>query len=739
MPGDAPVELLWSKVELEAIFGSLSGRKAWHRLEERLSKLNQDGKRHGVRMSAVFDEGNVTLSARSEAGLAEFRGKLDRAPGRVQRAFGTLIRSRQADGGPQALSECLVRQRDEVVRTAREPLRLFSALAPISGNVFIDPPYRFEGGAAKARGALEAVLSETAAAGKGTLLILGPSGIGKSTLAGEAFRRLRLAPAASWSHPLFVPASDFVFTLSGEVDWERVPGVPVGLGARLDALFKEGRLLFFLDGLDENVRLMDLSNPAIWSFWGMASRNRCIVTCRDRFYNLRFSCSPVERIFGGGLKVMHLPYWGAAQAKALYGAISEMGRGALQARALVDGLGHLSRLSPETLREKMASFQLTGLTAWNFAIFFALHNGGKFPRNEYEILDYFVDQSLRWEKGKTRQAEPLPLEVLRGLLVHLGRIADGDRNGRKTWRITPDAIIEVAGKYYPDLLDRKNDLFTALRQIPFLEYEAESGAFHLDYNLGCFFAAKNIIAIGIEGDSERLRQEFQTTVSLRMDMFLVQAFSAFDDDAKSRFFETGRKMFEESKRLFAEDRAQIHLQCMCEILELLGRLRWPAAERFFRAVADKKEGYSELINLTVARALAHSGDCEAVDAYIRRLKRDPSARQANRNYYLLWLWPAAVKPVDNYLKPLRPAVLEDWERVSRGFVNWLSGDHYSALRHIQLFSFADLLRTMGPANLDRELLRSLASKLKRESSAWTDLARADLRDFTRMIERLYPA
>lgn len=733
----ALLELRWSKPDLEPVFGPLSGRKSWHRLEERVSKLNKDGRRLGVRLSAAFEDGLVVLSARDADALAAFRAKLDRAPGRVQRAFGQMIRARTADGGPAALARCLDLQRGEVVRSAREPLRLFSELAALSGTVFIDPPYRLDAGAAKPRGAAAAVLDWTASPGAGTLLVVGPSGIGKSTLAGEVFRRLAHAPSASWSHPLFVPASEVSFDAAGTVQWERLPGVPAGLGARLDGLFREGRLLLFLDGLDENVRLMDLGDPAAWAFWGLASRNRCVVTCRDRFYHLRFACSPVERIFGGGLRVLHLPYWGPGEAKALYAAISESARGAANGRPLVEGLGHLSRLESKILQRKMAAFQITGLTAWNFAIYFALHNGGKFARTEYEILDFFVNQALRWEKRKARDAEPLPVEVLRGLLVRLGRIADGERNGRKTWRVTPEAIVEVAGRFYPFLLERKEDLFRALRQIPFLEYEAETGAFHLDYALGCFFTAKNIVAMGLQGDDERLREEFQNSISFQTFVFLLQSFEGLNDDEKGRFFDTGRRLFEEAARLHSLDRDERHLQSMYEILEPLGNLRWAPADRFLRELASRPRAYPELVNLAAARAIAYGGDAAGVDAYIKRLKREPAAREFNRDYYRRVIW-RSVSGDRRRGGDSRAMTPEEWQRLCRWFVRSLSGTHYKALRHIHVFTFHDLLKAHEKSDLRPGALRELLGRLRRESPAWSGAARADLKDLERLALKLDP-
>lgn len=730
------LELRWSRHELEPVFGPLNGRKAWHRLEERVSKLNRQGRLCGVRVNAAREDEALSLAARDGEGLDRFRRGLDAASGRVQRAFGRMIADGLADGGPGALGECLARQRGEVVRLAREPLRLFAELAPLSGSVFIDPPFRSISGPAKTRNAVEEILAEVSSPGGRSVLVYGPSGVGKSTLSGEVFRRLQAAPGAGWSHPIFVPAATVRQAQSGGVDWEAVPGVPAGLGGRFETLFKEGRLLIFLDGLDENLRLTDLSDPAVWSFWGMASRNRCVLTCRDRFYNYRFVCSPIERIFAGTLRVLELPCWTPKEAKALYAAIMERGRGVAPARRIVDGLGHLSRLAPEVLQEKMASFSITGLSAWNFAIYFTLHNGGKFPRNEYEILEYFVEQALRWEKGKAREAEPLPIEVLRGLLVRLGRNADGERNGRKSWRIVPEAILEVAGRYYPFLLERKKDLFAALREIPFLTYQGDTGAFHLDYRLGCFFAAKNLVSMGLQGDVERLREECQAPISFQTFSFLLQAFSGFDDEAKRIYFATSKSVFEESARLYAHDPAAQHAKCMYEMLEPLGNLGWPPADDFLRGVAARPRDYPELVNLGAARAVAYAGDHCGVDAYIRRLKRDKGARQTNRNYYLHWIWLANEYARAETSDGIAPPSPEAWDRIARWFVQKLTTSDYKALRHIQLFTFIDLLQTFGRGNLERGALRAVAESLRRESSGWSRDARADLAAFDRLVSRL---
>lgn len=738
MSESSRVELRWTREELEPHFGALGGKKAWHRLEERISKLNLDGKRYGVRIVASQDEGILTVSAKQAQTLEAFREKLDAAPGRVQRSFGKLIASGTGGGGPQAMGQCVDRQREAVARRANEPLKLFSDLAPLPGSVFIDPPFRW-GDAPGKGGALQAVLSEAASPSGGSMIVVGPSGIGKSTLAGEAFRRLQSAPGAGWSHPLFVPASDVQFGPSGEVEWEKLPGVPAGLGGRLETLFKEGRLLLILDGLDENLRLQDLSNPAAWSFWGMASRNRCILTCRDRFYNYRFAFSPVERIFGGGLKIMSLPAWGPAEAKALFGGIAERGQGAPKARSLVEGLTHLSRLPPDFLREKMASFQITGLTAWNFAVYFALHNKGKFPRNEYEILEYFVEQTLRWEKGKTREGDPLPVEILRGLLVRLGRSADGERNGRKSWRVTPDAILEVVGRYYPFLLERKVQLFAELRRIPFLEYEPETGAFHLDYRLGCYFAAKNVVVLGLQGDAAGLREECLSPMSFQSFNFLIQAFAGFDDDSRRKFFESAKRVFEDVRRDYERDKSERLARAMCELFEPLGCLGSPEAGEFLREISARPGDFPELVNFNCARGIAYAGDRAAVDAYVRRLKKDRAARRFNSEYYLHSLWLSAEYTIQSGRGDQRRVSLEKWERQSRWFVQKLTTDDYKDLRHIQLYTFTDLLRTLGSGSLERGALRGVAESLRRESSEWSAGARADLAEFTKLSGRLDPA
>jgi len=319
--------------------------------------------------------------------------------------------------------------------------------------------------------------------------------------------------------------------------------------------------------------------------------------------------------------------------------------------------------------------------------------------------------------------------------VRLARSADGERNGRKSWRIVPEAILQVAGRYYPFLLERKNELFAALREIPFLTYEGDTGAFHLDYRLGCFFAAKNLVALGLQGDAERLREESQASISFQTFSFLLQAFAGFDDEAKARFFETARRMFEESARLYARDGAAVHARCMYEFLEPLGNLGWAPAHEFLRGVAARPRDYPELVNLGIARAVAYAGDHASVDAYVRRLKRDKTARRINRNYYVRWLW-APGDWTGEAREDVPPPTPEAWDRIARWFAQKLTTGDYKALRHIQLFTFTDLLESLGRGGLEKGALRAVAESLRRESSGWSRDARADLAVFSRLAARL---
>jgi hypothetical protein len=67
-------------------------------------------------------------------------------------------------------------------------------------------------------------------------------------------------------------------------------------------------------------------------------------------------------------------------------------------------------------------------------------------------------------------------------------------------------------------------------------------------------------------------------------------------------------MFEDSARLHRSEGGNKHVQCMYEILEPLGNLRWPKADDFIRRLAERPGDYPELGNLACARAVAYAGD-----------------------------------------------------------------------------------------------------------------------------------
>lgn len=128
-----------------------------------------------------------------------------------------------------------------------------------------------------------------------------------------------------------------------------------------------------------------------------------------------------------------------------------------------------------------------------------------------------------------------------------------------------------------------------------------------------------------------------------------------------------------------------------------------------------------------------------MDAYVRRLKKDRVARRFNSEYYLHSLWLSAEYTIQSGRGDQRRVSLEKWERQSRWFVQKLTTDDYKDLRHIQLYSFTDLLRTLGSGSLERGALRGVAEKLKRESGDWSADARADLAEFAKLAARLDPA
>jgi hypothetical protein len=319
---------------------------------------------------------------------------LARARGRIQRNVASLIESRLGQEQASAQAKSFRQRHREAVKAAKDHgLPTMFKVGPALSAVFLDPPFRLEPAAGRAASAVAALQANAALGGK-SLVVLGPSGIGKTRLLREALVSL---PSSGTLTPVFVPAALVGWTAGGAVmDWTAIPGVSAEDFRHLEALAREGKLAIFLDGLDENPALLETSVPGVAAFWSVLSRNRCFITCRTKFYQQHFIGSAAGRLLGDPLGELTLLDWPVEKAQSLYRKIA--------AQDVPEGsslrcLEHLTRLAPGELAKKMRGFELTALSAWAYALIFASHPGGRFPDNEYAVWDGLFDMFTQWERG----------------------------------------------------------------------------------------------------------------------------------------------------------------------------------------------------------------------------------------------------------------------------------------------------------------------------------------------------
>lgn len=721
----AATELRFAQEELEAALGPLKPERCWHRLEERVCAFNRKGRSLGIKLSTCRAKGELVVTAGDAETLERFRESLGGGIGRVQRAVAALLGRRlSAQGALDPFEALYERQAAGWALSARRSLQSLPGVGPLTGDVFIPPPFRLEG-AARARSALDAVVSCAREAGRPSLAVLGPSGVGKSTLLLQGFRSLKpLAPRGPV--PVHLCAFRLRFHAGGPfMPWEEaVPGGVGGLGERLDALLAGGRLVLFLDGLDENPRLLDCADDAVWSFWTQAARNRCLIACRDGYFLRHLHRSPIHRLFDGALASLHLLPWTPAHAAQLYGRVASApavsAGGALPAAA-----AQLVRMPPDALRGRLGSIRLTGLSAWGYALFFARR--GRLPRNEFEILDHLNGLLVDWERE--RFAGDLPEDVAHGLLCRIGwrayQNAFQDGTMGDTTRIGAEEILEVVRRDYPLLAERGHALAAALARMPFLSYDGSGASYVLERAFACFLAAKHLLGLGLRGDAEGLREAFKTPLTHDPTESLYQALELLDGASRQRWFQAGRDAFESASRAFRGDGDPREATCMQGLLQPMARLGLEEVRVFLRGLQGPAERLPELARLSAARALAHLGDSRAVESHLRRLRGDARAREINRGFYLYWLKDG--RPTRGGADWLRGLRVEGWERTCRWFLRQLCSRDAAPLRAIHLFTFCDLIETLGAASADPAELRRLAGQLDREAAAHPSLRRDLLR------------
>ncbi len=330
------------------------------------------------------------------------------------------------------------------------------------------------------------------------LLVLGEAGSGKSAL----LRRWFVSAARRWLDsdgsgplPVFACASCLRLDAGGSA-------LALSCGAdgpavtALEEYWRRGNLLLFLDGLDENQRCLDFSDPDVGGFWQIASRNRCILSVRSRFWKERIKRSCWRRYFTEGrCSEMSLEDWTPLQAKSLFVQLAGAGSRNEPRPPWHSRLDHLAGLPAEQIEHLFGVLNLSPLQAFSFARFFAVQE--RLPKNSYELMEQAIETTLDWEVDKPGSC--LGRDGAWGVLQKTA--CERPANGRRCRGF--GEFWQAVLRDYPFLEGKSSKVFDFLGALPFVRLDRQQARVLLQEEVAVFLAARQEIARLSENGRER--------------------------------------------------------------------------------------------------------------------------------------------------------------------------------------------------------------------------------------------
>ncbi|MFI5350708.1 MAG: hypothetical protein ACHQ2Z_14270, partial [Elusimicrobiota bacterium] len=484
------------RLELTRFFAPAGSDRAWrHRITERLSKLNRLGAPHGVGFRADWTERELLVRHSGRRRLEEFRLELSRGTGAVQRTLALALEakdSRDPGRSGESLKELVRLQLRELSAGAPRPLPF--AAGDAGDALFVDSPYRLHlspGTPGPPRSSAAGFLLDSLRSAKTFHgWVLSEPGGGKTTLLDHVFReccRLYLSGDLPFL-PVYFPAAH------AEIRQGRLWGWSAGAEAHLRdnpeaaeamrELELAGKLVFFVDALDENSDLADVSRVEVLRAWQSALRGRCVLSCRYRFYAQQLEGGGFERL-AADRALMSLTEWGHAEARALFRRLASRPPSQLKGAFV-----HLAELPARDLTARTAAFRKTPLNLRLYSLFVAA-NRALFPRNEYELLEFVFQSLCRWQTAK--RGRVLPPEAVAGILTRLAWEGYAAGRGRARRFTSPAELGRLLEKHWPFLLPKKERALAELESNPLLERDPESGVLSIDPHFMDFLAARQLI------------------------------------------------------------------------------------------------------------------------------------------------------------------------------------------------------------------------------------------------------
>ena len=709
------------RLELARLFAPAGNDKAWrHRITERLSKLNRLGGRHGVSFRADWVDRRLLVRHSSRRALEEFRLELSTGNGAVQRSLALALEAAQVSPGP-GRGEAL----KELVRLQLRELSAGDAL-------FVDSPYRFHlspGTPGPQRSSAAGFLLDSLRSPKNFHgWVLSEPGGGKTTLIDHIFRECcRLYLAGDFPFlPVRFPAAH------AEIRQGRLWGWSAGAeaylrenpdaAAALRELELAGKLVLFVDALDENADLADVSRLEALRAWQSALRGRCVLSCRYRFYAQQLEGGGFERL-APGRALMSLTEWGHAEARALFRRLasrppvppSEAGVSSAQ---LKDAFVHLADLPARDLTARTAAFRKTPLNLRFYSLFVAA-NGARFPRNEYELLEFVFQSHCRWQTAKRGRA--LPPEAVSGILTRLAWEGYASGRGRARRFTTPADLGRLLEERWPLSASKRDRALVELETNPLLERDPESGVLSIDPHFMDFLAARQLIQTLRLQDVVQAAEQFAKPVLWDVARCLDEGTELLSGAERRDTAECLIGAFKVREREFQRKRDFASALALNQLGYHLGKMGEAAGREFLHGVLKKRSPAlkAEMCYWAIVIGLALSGDTAPLGDYIARLEKRPNRPPPNMAYCQIYYLDKRV--FDGDLKTALKEIGPTWEKTCDRLLGQLASKNFSGIRLLDIFLLRRYLEVLGPAPFlaggeheRREAVRRLLPRLAAE-------------------------
>ncbi len=684
--------LVLERNDLEEIFSRLGAERDWHRLAERISQLNKICRPLGVDLILRRDKSDLRVCFASLEGLHSTIRALAERRGYVQKSFAAALQSKSAfvidrRCVPPKLQET---QRTLLKEELARGLGVFGRLDIDSVLVDVPSPGHAQGAT---------LFSSAAGALPGCLLVTGEGGSGKTTLLYTLLSRWNaLGRKLGGRTPVYLPAKHLHFEWGRfSATWEGIPGVEPYMAERLAEAFEDGRLVLFIDGINENPACTDFTNPAVQAFWRTAAKNSCVITMLPGYYHANLKIGPLETIFRGKLKRLEVPAWETPQYRALFENLS-IAAGGSRHSSLPGLAGYLNKLSVEDWQKSSNLIRFTPLTGLACANFFASNQAMRLPKNEYELMEHMTAFHLRHESLKGTST--LSLDTALGLQMKLAWQAYAEGSAGQSYTLPFETVTRIIKEHYPFLEEGGSDIRSVLGHLPCLEYSPANSAVFMNQHFTDYLVARKVLHTFLSGNYKALRRVMSIPWQyMHMSRSYFQGIRCLDAAQKQKFLHVSRITFQAVWQEYLKDRSFLNMVPLAYILQPLGFLDNDESRDFLRQVYAQAEDKGEFVLMSCAIGSAWGEDHGGLERYVQRMRSDAEAAKFNLNIYLFYRRQDRLR-LD--LENFTPELISDWTATADWLLECMlrkDWDFYP-LRLLYAFTVCNFLKAMGTGPFD---------------------------------------